>query len=242
EQGQFILTDDIEVIKQEIARSREDENAWPKIHYLWPQHPIAEWVGDRMLAAFGRHTAPVIELPEGLSNGESVFIINGMVPNRKSHPLVNEWLGVSFKDDTFHRIEPFADLLNRTGLGAQPIPNRGKSLPLERLQKQLPAAVTKAHAWVIEKRDAFEQQINQKLDEQLTELDRLRERQMQQLELSLQGSRQQEGAKAHLRATREQDINTLFDQYIQWVEETMTTERQPWLQVICVLISAQGDS
>ncbi|MEN8168495.1 MAG: DEAD/DEAH box helicase, partial [Pseudomonadota bacterium] len=76
EQGQFILTDDIEVIKQEIARSREDENAWPKIHYLWPQHPIAEWLGDRMLAAFGRHTAPVIELPEGLSNGESVFIIN----------------------------------------------------------------------------------------------------------------------------------------------------------------------
>jgi len=44
-----------------------------------------------------------------------------------------------------------------------------------------------------------------------------------------------ERRKAQMRSTGERDINTLFDQYIEWVEETMTTERQPWLQLIAVL-------
>ena len=240
ELGQFVLTDDIDVIKQEIARSREDENAWPKIHYLWPHHPIAEWLGDRMLAAFGRHTAPVIELPDGLDANESVFVISGVVPNRKSHPLVNQWLGVCFKGDQFHRVEPFADLQARAGLGTRPIPNRGTPLPIERLQRLLPEAVAQAHEQLIEQRNTYEKAINQKLDDQLKELERLRERQMAQLQLKLESSRQQQGQKAHLKAIREQDINTLFDQYIQWVEETMTTEPKPWLQVIGVLSSTKG--
>ena len=235
EHGQFILTDDLEVIKQEIARSREDENAWPKIHYLWPQHPLTEWLSDRMLTAFGRHTAPVIEYHQGLEPGESVFVISGVVPNRKSHPLVNEWMAVCFKGDAFHCIEHFSNLLERTLLGKSPIPNRARSLPIECLQQQLPEAVVKAREWIIEKRDIFEEQINSKLDEQLKELERLRESQMQQLELKLNSSRQQESRKAHLRVTGEQDINALFDQYIDWVEDTMTTERQPWLQVIAIL-------
>jgi len=37
-------------------------------------------------------------------------------------------------------------------------------------------------------------------------------------------------------------IDTLFDQYIQWVEDTMTTERQPWLQVVAVLIRKKDGS
>ena len=236
EQGQFILTDDLEVIKREIARSREDENAWPKVHYLWPQHPVTEWLSDRMLTAFGRHTAPVIEHRSGLAVGESVFVISGVIPNRRSHPLVNEWMAVCFKGRAFDRIESFADLLERTKLGQNPNPNRERTLPLERLQSQLADAVAHARAWMIDKRDRFEEQINRKLDQQLKELDRLRARQVQQLELKLSTSRQPESNKAHKRAIEEQEINQLFDQYMEWIEETMTTEPQPWLQVIAVLI------
>ncbi|MCP4379314.1 MAG: hypothetical protein GY794_24475 [bacterium] len=231
EHGQFVLTDRLDTIKREIARSREDEQAWPKIHYLWPHHPLAEW-----LAAFGRHTAPVIELTNGLEPGESVFVISGVVPNRKSHPLVNEWLGVRFDKDRFRDIRLFSEVVEGTGLGGRPIPNRGRVLPLADLQRCLPQAVKKAREYVIGKRDAYERGINEKLNQQLTELENLRDRQVRQLELKLESSRQQEGRKAHLKATREQEIDTLFDQYIQWVEDTMTTERQPWLQVVAVLI------
>ena len=236
ENGQFLLTDDLEVIKQEIARSREDENAWPKIHYLWPQHPLTEWLSDRMLTAFGRHTAPVIEYQKGLQAGESLFIISGVAPNRKGHPLVNEWMAVSFRQGRFHGIESLASLLERTALGNTPIPNRQTPLPLSALQKLLPEAIAQAREWMNRKRDAFEDQINRKLNEQLNELEQLRQRQLQQLERKLAGSRAPEGRKAQQRRSGEQEINQLFDDYIQWVEDTMTTERQPWLQLIAVLL------
>jgi len=235
EQGRFELTDDLEVIKQEIARSREDENAWPKIHYLWPQHPLVTWLSDRMQTRFGRHTAPVIEYRHGMAEGEVVFVVSGVIPNRKSHPLINEWMAVCFRHGAFHAMGGFAELLGRTALGQSPNPNSGRPMPLEALQQQLPLAVEEAREWMNERRDRFEAQINQKLDEQLDELERLRKRQLQQLALKLESSGMLQAQKEHLRITREQDIEKLFDRYIEWVEETMTTEPQPWLQVIAVL-------
>ncbi len=141
--------------------------------------------------------------------------------------MVYEWLGVCFDNDRFRSLQSFSEVVDRTGLGARPIPNRDRELPLAELQGRLPMVVEKAREWIVGKRDAYEREINKKLNQQLTELENLRDRQVRQLELKSESSRQQEGRKVHLKATREQEIDTLFDQYIQWVEDTMTTQRQP---------------
>ncbi len=239
-QGQFQLTDDVEVIKREIARSREDESAWPKIHYLWPQHPLMEWLSDRMLTAFGRHTAPVIAWRDGLAPGSALYLVSGVVPNRKSHPLVSEWMAITCDGRGVREIEPFRDWLKRSGFDGNPIPNTGAPLPLERLQQALPGVIEQARAWMTARRDRFEEVINERLDQQLRELERLREGQLQQLERQLEASRQSPEMKQHRRALREREINELFDQYIEWVEETMTTEPHPWLQVVAVLAHPEG--
>ena len=238
--GQFVLTDDIETIKQEIARSREDESAWPKIHYLWPQHPVVQWLNDRMLSAFGRHKAPVMELSEGLEPGESLFVISGLVPNRKAHPLVYEWMGVSFLHGVFRSVEPFARVVARTALGRHPIPNQGREPELEGLKALLPEAVRRAREWVIDRRDRFEREINEKLNAQLEELERLRERQLEQLDHELERSSQAEVFKKARRQQRTRIIEDIFDEYIQWVEDTMTTEKAPYLKVVSVLTRPGG--
>ena len=232
-----MLTDDIDTIKEEIARSRQDESAWPKMHYLWPLHPVVEWLNDRMLACIGRHQAPVIMMPEGLDSGEVVFVISGLVPNRKSHPLIFEWLGVRFINGKFEKIECFSDTLKRTGLGARPIPNTGTEADLESLQMLLPEAVDKARGWVIDERNAFETDINEKLNQQLEELDALRKAQHRLLELSLTTPKEGGAKKESRKAQRTQEIDRIFDQYIEWVEDTMTTEQHPWMQVASVLVS-----
>lgn len=229
---QFVLTDQIDTIKEEIARSREDENAWPKIHYLWPQHPVVQWLSDRMMSAFGRHTAPVITLNSGMQPGEKIYLFTGLIPNQKSHPLVNEWLAVRFIGDQFDQIIPFEQLLEQTQLGSQPLPNRGESSNLDQLQSLLPEAVTRAQQWMKQKRDTFEAEINQKLDHQLSELERLREGQLHQLELQISQSREAEGRKAQRKAMGEQSIEEVFDRYLTWIEETMTTEPHPYIQLI----------
>ncbi|MCB1716349.1 MAG: DEAD/DEAH box helicase [Candidatus Competibacteraceae bacterium] len=232
----FQLSEDQAAIRAEIARSRQDESAWPKLHYLWPLHPLMQWLNDRMLISFGRHKAPVLELPAGLAADESVFIISGQIPNRKAQPLVYDWLAVCFQGRTFRRIESFAALRDRTGLGQQTIPNRGQSLQLEPLRELLPQAVAQAHAEISKRRDAFEAAINDKLNAQVAELDRLRERQYRQLERELGKSTQVDNLKVSRRAQRRQAIDKVFDDYYHWIEDTLTTEREPYLQVVAVLL------
>ncbi len=241
EEWRFRLTDKIDVIKNEITRSRDDENAWPKIHYLWQQHPLSEWLSDRMMMAFGRHKAPVISLPlsHGLNHGEAQFIFSGLIPNQKSHPLVNEWMVVSFQDGQFKGITPFDGLIDVTQLGQRPIPNRGNTEvdqdDLQALQRQLSVAVSHASDWMQNKREAFELVINQKLTHQLEELDRLKARQLAQLELTLTRSNDINAKKDQKRVTGQKTIDEVFDNYLMWVEQTMTTEKYPYLQLIAVL-------
>src|ERR1700733_8718343 len=48
--------------KRQIRVLKESGLYWPKLHYLWRQHPIMEWLGDRILTHFGRHRAPPAKL------------------------------------------------------------------------------------------------------------------------------------------------------------------------------------
>ena len=100
ENGSLVLTADQTRFEEEIRRSRQDENAWPKLHYLWPQHPAIQWLEDKLLAQVARHSAPVMVLPDtltvkqALQPGESVFLVSGLIPNRKAHPVIWEWFAI----------------------------------------------------------------------------------------------------------------------------------------------------
>jgi hypothetical protein len=70
---------------EQARQAKADEESWPALHYLWPQHPIMDWLSDRVLTAFGRHRAPVIQCPQ-LIDGEQAFLLMGLIPNRKGQP------------------------------------------------------------------------------------------------------------------------------------------------------------
>lgn len=79
----FVLSAEPGTIQDEIRYSRKNEKAWPRIHYLWPHNPLLEWANDKIVAEFGRQEAPVISLQDALPAGETVFLLSGLVPNRK---------------------------------------------------------------------------------------------------------------------------------------------------------------
>lgn len=235
EDGEFILSADKEVIQAEIKRSREDETAWPRVHYLWELNPVVEWVNDKVVAAFGRHQAPVLTLDGGLAPGEVVFVISGLIPNRKGHPLVHRWFAVPFRDGHLQEVEPFEALVQRTGLGRHPFPNRGDSVDVDSLKALLPAAVEAAHRWMRDRRQEFEAHINEKLNEQYRALERLREKQYVQLELRFENTRQLASVAQGRKERERREIDQIFDEYLEWVEETMTTEEHPYLQVVAAV-------
>ncbi len=235
--GAFALSSDVEVMQAEMRRCRKDETAWPRVHYLWPLNPVLEWANDKVLAAFGRHEAPLVTLPPGvLGAGESVYVMSGLIPNRKSHPLVHKWFAVRVIKGQVDGIEEFAELTERIGLGRSKVPNLGDSEETaDALELHLPAVVERAKAYMSAHRKEFEAEINGKLNVQLEALEQLRKRQLGHVEKRFEQLTLPVAVVEERREAEKRRIDRTFDEFIQWVEDTMTTEDNPFLQVVAVL-------
>jgi superfamily II DNA or RNA helicase len=233
------MADAIEAARQ----ARAEEETWPKLHYLWPQHPIVEWLGDRVLTHFGRHCAPLLQSVH-LQPGEQAFVLMGLVPNRKGQPLLVEWQVAHRKVDATGQgeftLQPFDAFAARTGLKAGKLPNRGQlaegSPAVQAMQGALPKAVAAMRGHMVAKQTAFSAGLDERLRTTLAELERLQGRQVEQLTLDLE--RQLETVKRGRFEHRKQQINRVFDDYRQWVHDTLTTEPQPWIQVLAAVTSA----
>lgn len=212
----------------ETARQAKAEEAtWPQLHYLWPQHPVMEWLLDRVLTQFGRHRAPAIQNPF-LALGEQAFILMGLIPNRRGQPLLVDWQVVTRQSDGLMALESYEHFIDRARLKADALPNRGESFDTSALQASLPAAVALMREHMIERQIAFAAGMKARLAGTLAELKALQGRQEQQLELRLQNQAQRE--------QRGREIRQVFDEYRQWVEDTMTTEPQPYIRVLAALV------
>ena len=141
-----------------------------------------------------------------LVKGEQAFILTGLIPNRKGQPMLIDWQ-VAVTDGKVWRLEPFPDFAARAGLKANTLANPNKSMDME-----------------------------SRLKKTLENLKALQERQIEQIELNFQESRGLERVKLARKEKRTTQVRRVFDEYKAWVEETMTTEPEPFIQVLAVVV------
>lgn len=237
ENGEFILSADNLRIKQEIKKNRQEESSWPRIQYLWELHPVLQWANDKVLASFGRQEAPVLSL-QSLAPDEIIFIVSGLVPNRKSHPLIHHWFGVQFRNGNYETLLDFHSVLQHSKIGVRQFPNTQSGFDETALKLLLPVALEKSREWMRTQREAFQQKINPKLMQQLQELDRLRQKKLDQLESKYGESVTLSSLERGKKDRERRKIEKIFEEYIQWVNDTLETEDSPYIQVIAVLIGA----
>jgi superfamily II DNA or RNA helicase len=228
----------------ETARqARAEQDTWPRLHYLWPQHPIIEWLGDRVLTHFGRHRAPLLQSHK-LAPGEQAFILMSLIPNRKGQPMLVEWRVASRVGQDAFSLEPFDAFISRAGLKAGGLPNRGPTPELATttavMQSALPNAVRAMHEHMVKQQAAFSAELAKRLEGTVADLQRLQGRQLEQLSLDLE--KQLETVKRGRFEQRSRDIHRVFDDYRRWVEDTLTTEPQPWIQVLAAFCSPNNSS
>jgi superfamily II DNA or RNA helicase len=234
---------------EHARQAKAEEATWPQLHYLWPQHPIMEWLADRVVTTFGRHRAPVIQLQK-LQPGEQAFVLMSIVPNRKGQPLLVDWqVARRVRHGPGHlggaepefRLEPFDAFAQRVGLHAARHANLNamRPPPVEALQRALPEAVAVMRAHMRARQAGFAAESEERLRGTLTKLEELQRRQLEQLELRME--RQLETVRRGKFERRSQVIRRVFDDYRQWVQDTLTTEPQPWIQVMAsVCAVAEG--
>jgi len=228
----YTLTDDRTRMADAIEKARQaraEDDTWPQLHYLWRQHPIMEWLRDRTGMLFGRHTAPVIRTTT-LAKGEAAFLMLGMVPNRKAQPLLLDLQAVVVSGKAGPVLEPFADFVARAGLRGGALPNPARDLPTSDLEPHLRPAVEAMGKHMRARQQAFAADMDQRLKQTLDDLDQLQRNQLSQLALRLERT-----PSLSKQRQREGDIHRAFDAYRDWVRDTMTTEPQPYLQVLAVV-------
>ena len=243
--GSLVLTADKQRFEDEIRRSRQDENAWPKLHYLWPQHPAIDWLQDRLLAQVARHSAPVLALPDSpqvenaIQGADSVFLVSGLIPNRKAHPVIWQWFAVRCRAGTVLDVQPAQDWLPALQLN-QRLPNHAEPVSLAPLEALRQPVIAAASAQMAQLQQAYSAARQPELEQQLAALQALKGRQLQQLDLQLQGSAQAEHFKLARREERSARIEQIFADYQAWVRDTLSIEPVPFIQIIAAFTRASA--
>jgi superfamily II DNA or RNA helicase len=230
EAGQFTLTADLEAVQREIIECRKEDAQWPRIHLLWEQHPVMEWLNDKVVAAFKRNEAPILALGEALESNEVIFLLSGLIPNRKSHPILHHWFAVRFMDGQVQNTLELAELFERLKLMDKDFPNRQAETDTDALQALLPLAVTEARKQMTAIRKQWTTETQPKLDQHLQRLKTLKHQRDEQLELAYGGK--QLSQQALTRKQREaREIEKLFTETQTLIKDTMTTEDAPYIKV-----------
>lgn len=239
EDGVFHLSSDPDAVQAAIKQSRQEEHAWPRTQYLWELHPLMQWVNDKVVASFHRSEAPILTLPS-LPADETTVICSGNIPNRKGQSVVNEWIGVRFHGSGAPDVIPFRNVVEQTGLSEDTLPNRAAAVDTDALQAQIPEAVEAARTWMLRRRSEVEATLNKKLQTQLDRLEELKTRHEQQLEMRFAQSDRPEAIIEGQKQKRQREIDRIFDDFFEWVENTMTTEDQAYIQVVAVCTGASA--
>jgi len=235
-QGRYHFSARRDAVEDAIVRARQqrqEEDTWPELHYLWPQHPVMEWLSDRVLAEFGRLTAPVITTDK-LPAGSHAFLVMGLIPNKKGQPLLVDWQAVVFEGKEC-KLVPLMEFLQSYDLKAGTLPNSGRPPALDSLKSTLPAAIDAMRHHVVAQQANFSAEMMARLSNHLANLKKLQGRQVEQLEIRLNESGQNDKFKSSFRERKTTEITKVFDEYRQWVEDTLTIEPSPFIEVLAVI-------
>ncbi|NVN55476.1 DEAD/DEAH box helicase [bacterium Scap17] len=235
----FILSDDIDTLKRHFALARQEDSPWPSVQYLWPLHPVMQWLRQRVLNAFGRHRAPVMRVPSVLATDEALFVLHGGYPNKRGQSLMEAWIAVpathvggKWQAGT---PEPLEEALERLELNPEALPNPGIEGDTRALAAALPAVVDRARVQLSALRKVRENELNERLNVQMSAMDELKKRHHRQLDLTLESSREAAGRKQQRRDEATAGIERTFDDYEAWLEDTQMLESLPFIQVAAVL-------
>jgi len=238
EHGDFILTEDKDTYMEVVKASRNEENSWPKEHYLWKHHPVADWLQERMLGNTGRNEALVIGLNTQLEKDEAIYLVSALIPNRKAHPVIWEWYAVHTKGNHISKIESLQEMLNVYGPLLKKAPNTGAPVNLDHLQDLRSIVVDGVIEEVLKKKVSFDEEMQPKLAEQLEKLSGLKGQQEQQLQFDF--SQGLEAVAQSKKEAKQRYIDQVFKEYEVWIKDTWQTESSPYIQLIAVIAATQN--
>lgn len=216
---------------RESMQNNMAETAWPKTQYLWSLHPILSWVNDKAGLLYGRGEAPIMGIPGMLDEGELIFVVTGSIPNLKSTPLVDEWFGLLYQNGQYAKTLTMDEVIQKTKISNMSIPNT-KSIgetEVSTANNLRESVVAEAKTYLEDCYKNYENKISPMLNEELDKLADLETRHKEYYQMTLFD-------KERKLQEKERSVEVLFDQFADWVTETLTIQNNPYIRIVTVLM------
>ncbi len=138
ERDEFRLTDDPNRVALAIEAARNTSGYWSKELLCTNQHPILQWIAERMLMLLPRDQCPLVVSPH-LAPDEICFCMIGQVITRGGIPVIADAHGVSFFHGGRSLIRPLGEALDAAGF--ERLVNDGSSSPKPPVNRLIESAV-----------------------------------------------------------------------------------------------------
>ena len=216
---------------RESMQNNMAETAWPKTQYLWPLHPILSWVNDKAGLLYGRGEAPIMGIPGMLDEGELIFVVAGSIPNLKSTPLVDEWFGLLYRNGKCVKTLTMDEVIQKTKISNMSSPNTKSigEIEVSTANNLRESVVVQAKAYLENCYKNYENKISPMLNEELDKLADLETRHKEYYQTTLFD-------KERKLQEKERSVEVLFNQFADWVTETLTIQNNPYIRIVTVLM------
>jgi ERCC4-related helicase len=108
--GQLRLTTSVDRVNTSIRAAMAQKGQWSEELLLTGQHPVMQWLSERLMMLMERGQAPIIASP-WLDPGELLFCFIGQVSSRAGTPLIVDPHAVSFKKGGNFKVRPLKEAL-----------------------------------------------------------------------------------------------------------------------------------
>jgi len=222
----FCLQDMKRCMQNDLA-----ETAWPATQYLWKLHPIFNWIEDKAGIFYKRSEVPVLGLSNSIGSDEMLFIVAGLIPNRKSTTVVDEWFGVLYKNGQFAQILSMSEVMQKTHINVKsPNTQQLSDEQIKNGQALLNDVVDRAKKLMSEKYTEYKEKTDPYVYEEMERLEQLKARrkeaQLSLADLGIPGMEREKSAK-------EREIDELFDNFMDWERDTLEIDRDnPYIRII----------
>ena len=234
--GYLRLSVDKEYCMQDMKRCMQNElaeAAWPATQYLWKLHPIFNWIEDKAGIFYKRSDVPVLGLSQGMKTDEMIFIVEGLIPNRKSTPVVDEWFGVYYKNGQFDSVLTMSEVMQKTHLNSKLANvNRVTEKQLANGQEMLVDVVSQAKRVMQQKCDAYREETEPYIYEEAQRLLDLEARH-KDAQLSIFDISTAFGERK--KSEKEREIDRMFNEFSDWEKDTLEIEDNPYIRIVAVV-------
>jgi hypothetical protein len=208
------------------------EVSWPATQYLWKLHPILNWIEDKASVFYRRNEVPVLGVSNGLQQNETIFIVSGTIPNRKSTTVVDEWFGAYYRDNKFIDTLTMGEVVQRTHINSkEPNTQHITAQQITDGQALLKDVVENANTIMAKKYIEYKEKTDPYIYDEMERLEELQNKHKQAqltiFDLGITGFERKKSEK-------EREIEKIFNDFMEWERDTLEIEENPYIQIVAV--------